>query len=691
VNLRAAVWLTLWAVPRLARAAETSGTPSDASSETVPQAHVVVNVAAHDVPPATASTTMVTSRELEAVPYRTAEDALRLVPGVTLVQHGSEGKGQQYFLRGFDATHGADFEIVVGGVPINEWSNVHGQGYLDLGFLIPETIAAVIVTKGPFTLEQGAFAMAGSADYRLGIAPEHRGLRTAYTLGTTGRQRGLLTFSPDDRDGSSFLGLEAVYDPGFGHRRGVARGAVTAQVRALDSPTHGALALWCAGGYGQFELPGALRNEDVTAGEIGFYDAYDPTNQGSAGRAILAAEYRVRRRAHAVTVSAFGGYRTLRLEENYTGWLLDPEEGDTRAQSQDAWSFGGEVGYRWRLRRTLVLDLAAEVRGDALQQQQAHVRDSDGHETPERALAGLQVLAGLRTGAMWRPVPALELRAGVRIDVAVFDVRDELAPGEAPRTAALVSAAPRLHAMWSVSPRWSVLAAYGRGFRPPEARAIVGGTPPQTGISEDVDASAEVRTTYADAWELGLRAEPHRVVGLHLAGFATVLDRESIFDHVSGVNLDLDGSRRLGAEFVLEVRPLSWLSVRGDVTYTHARFATSGRPIPFAPPWVGGVLAMVSHRSGLRAGLHGASFSSRPLPHGARGAPYFVLDATVGFRWMWLDLDLAVENVLNRELRAGEYHFASRWDRDASSTALPVLHFSAGSPIQARFTLTTTF
>src|SRR5690606_39056961 len=88
----------------------------------------------------TASTDEITARELRAVPVRTAEDALRLVPGLTLVQHGSEGKGQQFFLRGFDAEHGSGLELTLEGIPLNEWSNVHALGYLDLGLIIPEAI-----------------------------------------------------------------------------------------------------------------------------------------------------------------------------------------------------------------------------------------------------------------------------------------------------------------------------------------------------------------------------------------------------------------------------------------------------------------------------------------------------------------------------------------------------------------------
>ena len=50
------------------------------------------------------------------------------------------------FLRGFDAEHGQDIAFSAGGVPINQPSHLHGQGYADLGFVIPETVRSVRVT-----------------------------------------------------------------------------------------------------------------------------------------------------------------------------------------------------------------------------------------------------------------------------------------------------------------------------------------------------------------------------------------------------------------------------------------------------------------------------------------------------------------------------------------------------------------
>ena len=49
-------------------------------------------------------------------PVNTAQDLLRLVPGLFIAQHAGGGKAEQIFLRGFDCDHGTDFNISVDGM-----------------------------------------------------------------------------------------------------------------------------------------------------------------------------------------------------------------------------------------------------------------------------------------------------------------------------------------------------------------------------------------------------------------------------------------------------------------------------------------------------------------------------------------------------------------------------------------------
>ena len=66
-------------------------------------------------------------------------ELVEAIPGMVATQHSGTGKANQYFLRGFNLDHGTDFSAFADGVPINLRTHGHGQGYLDLNFIIPRT------------------------------------------------------------------------------------------------------------------------------------------------------------------------------------------------------------------------------------------------------------------------------------------------------------------------------------------------------------------------------------------------------------------------------------------------------------------------------------------------------------------------------------------------------------------------
>lgn len=612
------------------------------------------------------------------------------MPGVTLVQHGSEGKGYQFLVRGFDAMHGADFEVTLDGVPLNEWSNVHAQGYLDLGFVIPELIETVRVTKGPFTLEQGAFAMAGSADYHLGVPTEARGLRAAYTLGTTHRHRGLVSYSPKDGDGHDFIASETLYDAGFGRNRRVSKGALLARAQLLRSERSGNLSLLTAGYVARFQLPGALRDEDLAAGRIAFRDSYDPSARGASLRGLTALSYEYTHEHTRLRGLAYAGLRRQELVENFTGYLFDRAHGDRRAQHQDALSFGASLALTSRLTRALGGQLSAGVRGDVLEQQQRHVGENQRVLAEERGLDAAQALSWAALGFDLRPIDAVRIDAGLRLDVAHLRAEDALSEG-APGSGTLGAVSPRAIVEWRALAQLRLLAAYGRGFRPPEARAYTGFDPSQVGLREELFEGGAPAMTTCDALELGARYRASRYFAAQLSTFATFVARESVYDHVSGVNLELNGTRRLGAELSLRGAPRDWLLLSADVTAVDARFLESGSPVPFAPTLFGGARAAYGRELGPRAGLRVLAVAPRPLPHGAKSSSTAQLDATAGYHWETWRIELELENVLNRQVREAEFHFASHWQRAEPPSSLPVLHYFAAAPLNARLTLSAVF
>ncbi len=633
------------------------------------------------------SNTRLTTREIQAAPVRNAEEILRQVPGITLVQHGSEGKGYQYFLRGFDAIHGSDLELTVDDMPINEWSNIHAQGYLDLGLIIPEMVERVDVTKGPFRLDQGAFAMAGSAHYRLGVDADVRGTRTAYTYGTTGRHR-LFASHASQNQPDDFIGVEATRDEGFGMRRGIERVSINARKRLLGAPADRLkLNVTALGSAARFELPGPLRQEDIQAGRVDFYDTYDQSSRGEAARTLLALDLLTHGDRQYATTKLYVGYRHLDLLENFTGFLLDPAHGDRRNQRQSTWSYGLINNFSRELGEHLNLKLGFGLRADRISQSEDQIGQNLELRDTRRALTATQIISHGLAGLQWRPTRTLSLDVGTRLDLVHLNTTDELIDLPTSRQDTLTTLSPRLNARWSAQENLDLVVAYGQGYRPPEARAFSSFEASRNGLSEDLYEGGDPRVTTSHAVEIGTAWRPSQRWTAKLSGFGTWIGRESVFDHVSGTSLELQGTRRLGAELDLEVSPLDWLTLGADATIVDARFLESGNPVPFAPWLVSGFRAIATHPSGWRAGFRTLHVAPRTLPHGARGTTLLRHDATAGYQWKALRVGLEIENLLNSNLREGEYHYASHWQQGQPTSQLPVLHTTAGPPLNARLTL----
>lgn len=635
-----------------------------------------------------ASETRITAREFAAIPRRTAEDALRLVPGLVLVQHGNEGKGHQIFLRGFDASHGADFEITLEGIPLNEWSNIHAQGYLDLGFIIPELVRGVDVVRGPFTLEQGMFSIAGTADYQLGVPADELGLRAAYTIGTTNRHRALVSYAPEDGFGDDFVAAEALFDSGFGQNRRSRRASLMAQKR-VDLNAHGdAIRVLASASAADFGLPGILRNDEFVTGQIGFYDAYDDKTRGNGQRALLAGIYEGVREVSAFKVLGYAGFRNLNLLENFTGFLNDPVHGDRRDQHESHWQFGVQTDFEQDLRKDFRLFMGVGARHEVFEQREDHVGRNEEKLAETRRLMAHQTAGYLLAGVGWTP-NRLRIDAGLRLDILSFWLIE--GDGDLPAHKMLAAISPRTTLAWQASEVIELFAAFGRGTRPPEARAFSGIVDENQGLIDERFEGGEPALTSSNTLEIGARYGSRDKFRVSLAGFGTYLARESVFDHVSGMNIELNATQRLGAELVVSTRPMHWLTLSADATAVSARFVESQRPIPLAPRLIGGLQGIVTHPSGLRAGIHALGVAPRPLPHGARSSALALLDGTLGWHWKHARLDLDVENFLNIRAREGEYHFASRWDLERPGSALPALHYVAAPPRNGRLTLTVLF
>jgi hypothetical protein len=118
--------------------------------------------------------------QLTAAPHQQTSEMLSAAPGFFVDHEDGEGLGNDVYLRGFDLDNGSGVEMRVGDVPINAPLHIHGQGYADVNFIIPEVVRSIRVLEGPYDPHQGDSAIVGSAYFDLGVRERGYHLKTTY-------------------------------------------------------------------------------------------------------------------------------------------------------------------------------------------------------------------------------------------------------------------------------------------------------------------------------------------------------------------------------------------------------------------------------------------------------------------------------------------------------------------------------
>jgi hypothetical protein len=673
-----------------------------------------ITVVGRPAPPsAGASDLRIHLDELARVPRRSATQLLTLAPGIYLAREGGEGHAERIYLRGFDAREGQDIELSVGGVPINESGNFHGNGFADTGFLIPELITGLRVLEGPFDPRQGNYAVAGSADYETGL--ERAGLTAKYTLGMYQSHRALLLFAPAESAGT-YAGAEIYQSDGFGQNRDIQRARAMGQYQGRLAGS-GSFRL-SAAAYGvEYHSAGVLREDDVQSGRVGFFDTYDTRQGGSGSRYHLSADFDQKRGQVTLGQQLFAIRRGLRLRENHTGFLLDSQQaiqaphgqrGDLLDLRVDEMTYGARGFARTSMRalgQRQDLELGYFARGDDVENQRQRV-DENGipYKTDVDQKATLGDL-GLYAELTARPVRGLTLKAGARGDLFLFEVLDRCAvqgvsrpsssdpPGDAscldqqrfgvhrepsqrsstassklmPR--ATLTLGPFQHVTYSLS--------YGSGVRSIDP----------TYVTQDV-ATPFASVQAVDAGVAYTRDFDSVGVAARSVFFRTHVDRDQIFSETEGRSVLANGTSRTGWNGLVRLRG-SFFDQNANVSLVKSTFDDTGLLVPYAPDLVvrsdTALFADLPLRVGGRA-LHGSLslgagyVGHRALPFGQRSDTIFTLDSGITLAWKAFELELQATNLLDARYRATELNYVSDFQAQPLPTLVPARHFAAGAP-----------
>jgi TonB family protein len=647
---------------------------------------------------------------LRVVPRRTAQEFLNLAPGIMLTNRHGEGHAEQVFLRGFDAREGQDLEFTLGGVPINDVGNPHGQGYADTHFIIPELVDTLRVLEGPFDPHQGNFAVAGSADYELGL--RERGLTVKYTTGSFGTQRGLVLWGPHDESHRTFGAAEAYKTDGFGMNRYAQRGSAMAQYEGKFGE-RGSWRLTGTAYATHFNSAGVLRADDVSAGKAGFFDTYDPTQGGDASRFSLASDIESRTGRTTLSQQFFWIERSMRLRENFTGFLLDeqkvyqslhPQRGDLIDSNMDAHVFGGRGSARshWSVGGfEQHLELGYLARLD--QVDSAQKRNRFGTTVPYLTNSDLSSTVGnigLYADTNLRLLSWITLRGGLRGDFFANNVFNRCAVTDGVRGATVDAECQSVDRTGYRSP--DQRASTSSFLLQPRASLIVGpfqgftfnGSYGQGARSIDpVYVTQDDKTPFARiaAYEGGVQYA-RDLESLHASArsvfYQTHVDRDLIFSETAGRNTLSSGTTRTG--WLGAVRLTGpFFEQAANLTLVKAKFDDTGLLVPYAPdlvlrsdtalfadlPWT---LVRRPIKASLGAGV--SYVGKRPLPYGERSQAIFTIDAAASLQWWNYHLSLQSTNLLDNRYRVAEYNYVSNFGNSAWPPLVASRHFTAGPP-----------
>ncbi len=623
--------------------------------------------------------------------YAQPQEALEIVPGLVIAQHSGSGKAAQYFLRGFALDHGYDIGLTLDGMPINQMSHVHSNGYADGNFLMPELFSDMEVRKGPYFADEGIFSSVGAVHMqyvdklREGFV-ELSGGSFAYGDAKVAKSWGL-------GQGELLLALEGNIYNGPWERpdeerkiNGVARWSMGTQENGF-SITGMAYS-------NHYFATDQIPYTDVALGLMSRWGTEDPTDGGNAARYSLSARWSETNKNDWSRIEAYFIHNDTNLYDDFSYQLSNPITGlyagtgtglgDQTHQFDHRQQFGLNLLHGWkynfesipietRVGLQTLNDFIHNGNGDSFQRQQY---DS----ITDNWLKESYISPWTDTTQFWKPW--LRTTEGFRLDYVFGSVNNIMnpllaqgsyPPGGTPyylgsfNNGALdrVFTSPKAGLVLGPFYNTEFFLNFGEGLRAEDIRGT------QNHYSTDGTAYTYIPNvqflTKTRGAETGFRTKPIEGLETSLSLFWQNMDAEQTFNADSGTSVYGRPGRRLGFEWTTKYAYSDWLRFDGEVTGTHARFkgfdteqavayasyltggpgsdgglwplgllgSKPGNYLTLAPVWVATGGVEVGQKTGWFGRLSYRYFGARPLTEdGQIQSPATgTLNARVGYRF----------------------------------------------------------
>ncbi|MGH8221072.1 MAG: TonB-dependent receptor [Steroidobacteraceae bacterium] len=646
----------------------------------------------------TASEGVVVNDELALTPAYRPGALLETVPGLTVTAHSGEGKADQYMLRGYNLDHGTDLATYVDGMPINEPTHAHGQGYTDLNFMIPELATNVTYTKGTYYAQEGDFASVGSVHVSYRDTIEDQALAT---VGTLGFQRVFAAGSTPIAGGNLLGALELQhYDGPWVHPDDQRKANAALRYSAGDA-TNG-LSLTAMFYH---DLWSATTDQPVRAISEGLIDRFgslDPSDGGYAQRTSLSAQYHVAVAGGEFSASGYVISNRLTLWNDFTHFAVDPVNGDQEEQHEDRETLGADADYAREVS-------IAGVSHDVLIGFHTRVDYNDVLRLPtqDRVLLTPEELAAVDYPASFSEQDHVSLSsvAGYLQDTTrwlpwlrtVFGLREDYMYGSDSGTnygdahSALFQ--PKASLIVTPLATTELYASWGRGFHSDDLRGVN-----QARIAGIPGAPLIARQT---GEEVGARENALPNLSFTLAFYKLDAQSETTYDPDAGQDTAGPASTRYGWELNVTYQASRWLELYGTYSHNHARFDTPfddgtghiGTYLPNAPFAAGSFDMYLKGLGAWSGGLEYRYVGAFPLSSDnvVQGHGYGEWDGEIHYALAsgW-GCGVGLFNILDKKADAAEFWYIDRLPGEPAD-GVPDVHIHPLEPLSVRFTVAKTF
>jgi len=626
---------------------------------------VTVSGGAHDLTGIADSATegTVTSKQLANRPLLRPAEVLETVRSNGVTQHSGDGKANQYFLRGFNLDHGSDFSTQLMGMPVNMVSHGHGQGYMDLNFLIPELVGNLKYRKGVYAAEDGDFATTGGA--RIEYVRLLDKSFVDLSLGQKNYRRLLAAGGLSDGEINVLGAIEVVGNDG-----------------PWDQPENlkkynGVLRLTSGTTANGFSITGLAYQADWTAtehvperaitnGEIVRYGALSANDGGKTHRYSLAGDWAKSDAQGASKLSLYVIDYGLNLFSAPSGYI-NGAQGDQHEQADERTVWGGQASRSWFLGpnwKYTELTAGLQLRHDRIssvglyntedRRRTNTVREDRINETAIAAFfeARTQWTTWLRTNLGLRRD---QLRAQATPLGGQYNM-DNGGSSDAGQTSPKFGV---VFGPFNLLGQTEFYANWGHGFHSNDARGATALTNPQDGSA----AKAVPLIDKAKGSELGVRAAPLQGWNSSLSVWQMELASELVFIGDEGITEPKGASQRHGAEWSNYIVPVDGWIIDADLAWSRARFKDAnpdngGHHVPNAIPLTASVGLSADSGGPWFGGLRLRYLGAYALEETAeqKSTPFWMANLKAGYRFSpKLQLTLDVLNLFDKKANDIEY------------------------------------